>query len=263
MEELKLNNNSYAIRDCILNCSINEKQDAYIQPLDELSSYLVYNFFDYAVYFDTSLKCIDEIEKGNFTRERFSKTVYTLYKFMQNKWENENNSGENIINRSSFLIHIPDTSTNFAINFPLCLDELFESMKEFIIAFRKWSMETIESSWKRNVRDLSPYMESMFKELYFFKLELYSAYLNDGSYDDKVVFASPFSQIRNIYGLNSNIRDFTRSVTDIYNDINSISYLIRATINFSTPIDMSIRNDIFKAQNPNIKQQINNEEEDW
>ena len=64
-------------------------------------------------------------------------------------------------------------------------------MKEFINAFRKWSMETIESSWKRNVRDLSPYMESMFKELYFFKLELYSAYLNDGSYDNKVVFASP------------------------------------------------------------------------
>ena len=30
MEELKLNNNSYAIRDCILNCSINEKQDIYI-----------------------------------------------------------------------------------------------------------------------------------------------------------------------------------------------------------------------------------------
>lgn len=256
-----MNNNSYAIRDCILNCSINEKQDAYIQPLNELSSYLAYNFFDYAVYFDTSLKGIDEIEKGNLTIERFSKTLYTFYKFIQNKWENENNSGENVINRSSFLIHIPDTSTNFAVNFLLCLDELFESIKEFIIAFRKWSIETVESSWKRNVRDLSPYVESMFKELYFFKLELYSAYLNDGSYD-KVVLASPFSQIRNIYGLNSNIRDFTRSVTDLYNDINSISYLIRSTINFSTFIDMPIRNDIFKDQNSNIKHQKDNEE-DW
>ena len=29
------------------------------------------------------------------------------------------------------------------------------------------------------------------------------------------------------------------------------------------PMGVSIKNDIFKAQNPNIKQQKNNKEEDW
>ena len=255
--------NTYNIRDYIMNCDINEKQDTYIQPLNELSSYIAWNFFDYAVCFDTSTRFLKEIEKGNLTKEGFSKTLYTLYKFIQNKWETEFNNKDSIpINRSSFLIYIPETG----INYSLCVDELFNSVRAFLYAFRKWSIE-YESKWKKNIRDLSPYIETMFKELSFFKLQLYSTYLTDGSYDIKnIIFAGPNIDIRNIDGLVNIIKDFVGSINNVYNDIISISFLIKASINFSIPVNTTMQDKLFQLQNPDINiisQNKHIEEDDW
>ncbi len=221
------------IRECIINSDVKDKIENYIIPLQALSSNIGLVFFDYAVSFRTTFATLKEIDNpiNNISKNRFAVSVYHFFKWIDTK--DTYNTNQDSINKTNFVIPISE----IGVDFFLSTDEILKSIKDFIESIRKWNLETDESKWKKNVKDLTPAIENIFNEVTFFKHILYSIFLKDGVYEyPENVKISP---IRNIKVLSSAVDDYIGTINSLYEEITTIENIIQKTVDMLKPMDFN------------------------
>ena len=259
-------NNDFNIRECILNSQIGEKLNNYITVLDDLSNYMAVRFFDYSIFLKTTADMIIQLENKIISKNSLLVSTFHFYKYAETKKENIKEEFKNRI-PSCFTIPVEETD----ILYSLSLDEIFNSLDKFIIKFREWLLEPNDIKLKRNISDLNECIELMFKELAFFRHELFIIFSSNDydyyGYDLNV-------NIKNNKSLYNVINEYIDAFDTLYSDINEINYKLKKSINFTESINLNkfvkqnlsekdILNIINNTINEDNTQQNNNSEEDW
>lgn len=240
------------IRKCIFKENLNDRINNYIIPLQELSSTLATMFIDYSDLFNITFKMLDE-KLSSVSKPKFSISVYHFYKWNEDKMKLYNDIYEEE-KRSKIKYSIP--IREIKINFLLSGEEIIKSVNDFIKAVRDWNLETDEGRWKRNIKDLTPYVEKMFNELTFFRHVLYSAFLKDGSYEYPP--SNKISIIRNYKALSSLLYDYIGTFNGLYSDMITIEHLIQDSVDVFLTTDFNDFNFMDNLSKEDIDEIINN-----
>lgn len=213
------------IRTEIIESDLNWKVENYIVPLQELSSYLATIFFDYAVTFKTTFSMLKEIDRSNIiSKPKFGIAVYNFYKWSLNKRKEFDKD-------LSYNIGISEIGVNFTIS----IEEIINSIDEFVYQIREWNLETNISTWKKNIKDITPYIDKMFKEVTFFKHTLYSIFLKDESFEYPE--SIKIDTIKNINILSNTIDDYIGTLNTVYSDLVTIQDILQSTVDFNSPMN--------------------------
>ena len=240
------------IRECIFRESLNDRINNYIIPLQQLSSTLTTIFIDYSELFNITFKMFDE-KLNSFSKPKFSISIYHFYKWNEEKMKLYNDIyGEDKKSNIKYTIPIREIK----INFLLSGEEIIKSVSDFIKAVRDWNLETDEGKWKRNIKDLTPYVERMVNEITFFKHVLYSAFLKDESYEYPKSNKIPI--IKNYKILSSLLYNYIGTFNDLYLDMITIEHLIQDSVDIYLTTDFNDFSFMDNLSKEDIDEIINN-----